>query len=551
MSETLLAGLICVPVVLILEIVVLGKVPFGRPLEYLLVVNLVIAVLSLLLTWRYRGAFKSIIHQSWLGTCNCWNETTWIQRLTFLLGIFIQLAATCYGAWNSPWSVDELSYQIPQAIQPYQDGRLGPVQANVIWADSYPRAVALLYYWTLQLTHSDVGFHPVNGAFGFIFILATYVAARRTGLGIGWALMAAGIVPTAPVFAYLNTIGYIDMSVGGISAAALAMALPERSRGWSWGSCISCFICCVLALWMKFTTIALISVIVVYRIILIIDATLQKLIKQKTIEINPRLPNFLLLSVFMLILAFVPYIRTWQKYGSPVYPIRLKVGNHVIFNGPIDTALFGRMNDRPFYERFVVYWVDWDEKLTTDSPGSFGPLFAIGMLVPTIVCLIMALYYVHRSWLLLVVVFWMVLLLPEFHVPRYALYILLPGALSAVWIGQSLHPRILSFSWCCVLLLLAIYNSSIFGVEIINAVKWQQSFNISLLTENRNRPIVDKVVSFNERTPAPSTRQALYKIMKPGETLIGAVHGYQTLLHDPRYQYRVEHRPAKPWPHLP
>jgi hypothetical protein len=36
--------------------------------------------------------------------------------------------------------------------------------------------------------------------------------------------------------------------------------------------------------------------------------------------------------------------------------------------------------------------------------------------------------------------------------------------------------------------------------------------------------------------------------MRDGETLVAAVDGMSALLYDYQYRYRVEHRPARPWP---
>ncbi|GMV98542.1 MAG: hypothetical protein HRF43_00160 [Phycisphaerae bacterium] len=155
-----MVSLLAVPILLILEVVLLGSVPYGRPLSCLFVVQGLVTAGGLVLAVRHRAVLRAAADGLFMGLADGWRQASRDQRLILMVGVLSQAAATGYGAWNTPWSVDEFNYHIPQAVQPYQDGRLGPVQASVVWADSYPRGGALLYYWTLQLAHTDAGFIP-------------------------------------------------------------------------------------------------------------------------------------------------------------------------------------------------------------------------------------------------------------------------------------------------------------------------------------------------------------------------------------------------------
>jgi hypothetical protein len=419
----LLAALICVPIVLIVEIAALGSIPYGRPLRWLTWVQVLLAVAAGWLAWRQRRALADALTQMKTGLGTGWRESNWAQRGALPLGLLVQLTSLAYGAWNVPVAWDELAYHVPQAVQPYQDGRLGPVQANVIWADSYPRGVTLLYYWTLQITHTDAGFHPVNATFGFLFMLAAYVAALRLGLSRGWAWLAAGILPSTPIFWYLGTIGYIDLSVGGALAVMLSMCLPERDGTWTWGSCVATLLAAILALWMKFPPIAVICVALAFRGMLLGGQRLAGWFQAARPRPRPGPVAYTGATVLALGLASIPYLRTWSTYGSPVYPLRLRIGATVLIDGPMDTTRFQRMNDLPLLQRYSAFWSGWYGGLSADAPGSFGPLFTLIMVGAALACLLGELGRWQPGWLFMVLSFWLVMVLPEHHVPRYAVFI--------------------------------------------------------------------------------------------------------------------------------
>ncbi len=434
------------------------------------------------------------------------------------------------------------------AVQPYQDGRLGPVQANLTAADSFPRGTELLYYWTLQLTHTDAGFHPVNVMFGLVFVLATYVAAVRVGLDRGWAWLAAGIVPTTPIFWYMGTVGYIDLSVGGAVAAAAAMGLPERNRPWSWGSAIGMLMAAVLAMWMKFPAIAILGFLGTCRMLL----TIGQWIAAAWRGDRPRpVPGPLPLAGACLLavaLASVPYARAYVKYGNPVFPLQLAVGSHVLFEGPVGVQDIVRMYDLPVLQRYSAYWCGWwYTPVTPDSHGAFGPLFSLAMVGAVLFCSLVELRLRRSGWLLLVASFWLFLFLPQHHETRYALYILLPAAVCTARVGKSLVAAELGPAWATAVLLFACMNVHVLASQLAVFVDWQLKFNIPLLTEARNRPIADLIHQSGPTGPTPQTRRELYRLMRNGETVVTAVDGLQGLFWDGQYRYRVEHRPAKQW----
>jgi hypothetical protein len=242
------------------------------------------------------------------------------------------------------------------------------------------------------------------------------------------------------------------------------------------------------------------------------------------------------------------YVRTTIIYGTPTYPVKLEVAGIEIFDGPMDPKNFGRQNDLPRLERFTTFWTSWHHVVNSDSPGGYGPLFALALVVAALFGTINGVVRRDPGRLFLGLIFWSTLFIPEHHVPRYATYILLPGVIFAALMGTGFADGKSRRAWAIALLLLQLYNTNRIYVHVNDALRWARHFHLPLMTRYGNRPIFDSVRRWNPAVSAtPETRRALYGLMNDGETLVTAVQDLFAVHYDRDYRYRVEHRPAKPW----
>ncbi|MBW7905965.1 MAG: hypothetical protein LC135_10735 [Phycisphaerae bacterium] len=566
-SEVLLGALLLTPIVLILEIVALGSLPWGRPLGLLPLLQTLLSGAAAWLCWRMRRELASHLAEAARGLGAVIRAAAFGPLLVLLLGVAALAAATVHGVWNAPSAWDELAYHVPQALQPYQDGRLGEVHCDAFWADTYPRGVTLLHYWTLAIAHTDAAFHAVNAAFGFVFVLATYVAARRMGLRAATATICAGLIPTAPAVLFMASIGYIDLSVGGATTAMIALALPQRDRGWSWGSALLCAAAAALTWWMKFLPIVCIGITFAYRALrLAVDrwrrpsrapaADGEMAADRGGAPATPALAGaggpgvfgWCAVALLGLAIGAAPYVRTHLKYGSPTYPVRMSLAGLVVFDGPMNPKAFGRMNDRPLLERYSIFWTSFREPQNTDSPGGFGIVFATVLIFSSLALLVSVLHRFELNWAFLAVLFWSALLLPEFHIPRYAMYILLPAVLGLGRLLESLDDAALRRGAAWALAALSAYGIALYADPVIVHVRWQCAQLESAATRHRNRPVIEDYALGGRGLDGPA-RRALYGLMRPGETLVFAIYDFHGLLYDRYYTYAVEFRPARRWPY--
>jgi hypothetical protein len=555
-SETILAGAVSLPALLNIEVVVLGLLPVHRPLDSIRWVHAGLCILALGVAWWLRSDVRAVVRGTWTGLTTSLRTAGLGVGTALALGLASQLAASAWGVYNTPWSIDELAYHLPQALQMWQDGRLGPVAGNRIWIDSYPRGAGILYFWTIGLTGSDAGVHGVNGIAGFVLMLAAYCGCRRLGTSARWALLGAAVVPTAPIVFYLSSIGYIDLMVGCLIGSATVFAMPDRDGRWTWPSFLACLVCLLMALWMKFPAVVPTGVILGLRGLVSLGEAWRAW-RTRSAWPRPGPVGIALAGGGMLALASIPYVRTWLVYGTPTYPVKLRVGPVVLFNGPMDTALFGRDNALPLVERLTRFWTGWFEPISTDSPGTLGPLFLLAMIPATVMATVAAASGWRTrpvGWLIALAVFWMVPLTPEHHVPRYGLYALLVGACAIAWVGHRLEAggeptRGAARGWVVLALGLSLFNVYLSARELKKMISWQAGYGLPMFTGERNRAVRDLWGRLNAVSPTHATVQALQRTAKPGDLVATSVDGMMGVWYDGAYSYRVEHRPAAPWPY--
>jgi hypothetical protein len=535
--EAILFACVAVAATLLAEIGVTTLIPIARPLDWLPVTHWIVAGGSVAWLIARRGSFGELLGATLRGIWAVLRESGLGVRLFLLITASAAAAAAVHGLWNACTSWDELSYHMPQALQAYQDGFVGAVKSNVEWADSYPRAVALLYFWTMALVRSDAAVHCVSSAFGLVFALAAYVAARRMQFDRELSALCGGIGYTAPIVLYLCSIGYIDLVVGGVCATMIAMALPEREGGWGVASAVTTLLAVVLAWWMKFIPIVIIAMTLGF-------IALRLWVERRRFGPAGRVHPIVFCGAAIVALAIgsAPYVRAYVKYGAPTYPVKLSLAGVVLFDGPLDPAGFGRMNDRPVLERYSTFWTNFREPQTTDSAGGLGLVFALAIVFPAMACLFALPYRFNLCWAYLLAIFWHTVALPEMHIPRYTIFILVPGAMCLARALQGGKESGFRSGGTLALAALAAYGIAVYADPVIRHIRWQFAVG-DMTTPARNRLIVEDYALDYAGLRGPARRE-IYKLMKPGETLVFALNDFHTLMHDPDYTYRVEFRTA-------
>jgi hypothetical protein len=576
--ESLLAALVGVAVLVVILVAGLGSVPWvERPLDGLWFAQGMLTLWSVRVVVREGAVLRALARELWAKFLVGRRESMVVQRLVVVVGVLATLATQAFATWTTPWTYDTLMYHIPQMMQPVQDGRLGPIHANTVWTDSYPRGAALLYGWGMLLVHTDAVVHATSGVFMWVLMLAIVVACRRLGLGRGWSLTAAASTATTPIVLLEGMSGYIDLIVGGLLAAGLAFALPRqggtaaeehsyRAMRWGRSDALGMLAAIVLAIWCKIVPVCLGGVVlawsVAWRTMVAMSRERREAARRRG---DVRLGWLLVAVTIGLALAFVPYGITWWRYGSPTWPMELKLGSVVIFEGVMGVHWFGRFNDQGLVTRFVAMWGNfWHTPQIIDSPGGFGPLFGL-LGVWACVITMVAMHGPRREkgvwkkpavmaaggvgWSLLLAVLVANAGAPEHHVPRYTIVTLVVVAASVALVGQALSRpgRGVVRGILRGFLGLAVLGLACWNVERVartqwDGIKWIRTLNMPTFGPARGRAIIPQVSRSSPDGPTPETMKKLRELQRPGElTVVAVSQPYFALYWNDEYTNRVEH----------
>jgi hypothetical protein len=149
---------------MLFELYGLSWFPTTRPLDWLSAGQVALAVLGVVfLPWR---SFALFVKECLLYVVAQWRRARWLIKLVMggLGGVLI--VYFFFGFFLNPSGIDSLMYHIPVAVQPFQDGRVNTFDSSVPWTYLYPKAVELVWSWTLLVARSDLLFLPILFLFG-------------------------------------------------------------------------------------------------------------------------------------------------------------------------------------------------------------------------------------------------------------------------------------------------------------------------------------------------------------------------------------------------
>ncbi|MBL8763481.1 MAG: hypothetical protein JNM07_04345 [Phycisphaerae bacterium] len=552
----LLGATVLTSVTLLGEVALLGSLPIERPLDWLPTAHggACLAVMAWL--WARRIEARRTAGRVLRSLRSYRRETPGLERAVVACAVAAQLSVTALGVWLPATETDELSYHLPQAVQIIQDARPGRVHEPVVWADSYPRGVPMLWSWAYLIARDEGVFHAMSGVFGLALMLAGATAGRRAGLTRASSALAGALVGATPVAWRLSCTGLIDLPTCALTAAGIAFALgPGAGRRADLALAV---LACVAAVWMKFTAMAPAVVVIGLRVLAAAwhDRGGPRPTRRSTgpgvwmaARAGPR--GALALALIGLALASAPYLRTWASYPTPVWPLRLSVGGWVLADGFLESTALGASN-LGWAARYIHFWTAFQTPTTVESPGGLGAAFAL-LLLPA--SLVLAAGAGRGAWrdrsgtgsaAILAAVFVLALAAPGFHFPRYVAYLPLPGAVALGWLLDRMRADRSPAREAIVLVTGALLGVNAWfyaGAEmerVRELLGASGGFARAELTAAR-----DAGVRLESDQPHPSTRAFVRAAARPGDLVMAvAVPGPTVLLHGPGYRYRVEWDPG-------
>jgi hypothetical protein len=562
LSLDLLGAVVGTFLFLYAEVHVLSLLPGPRPLDWLPIVHVgllaaLLATALMLCGWGVWTRTARDLARAVLGPIR---QAPLVMAPAATLAAACVLAALLWGAYRVPSGWDELEYHVPNAIQPYQDGRVLPFVNDVPWITGYPRGMPTIWYWTLRWTGGDLLFHPAQGALGLQLALAVYLLARRSGARPWAAALGGAIVMTMPVFFVLASSGYIDLPVAAATVTIVAVLAPVPGGGDARRDGMLAVLALAQAMLIKAPLLALaVGGVAALEALLLRHGPMRGLVAARRFVGSWRGAA----ALFVLALAAHPYWENWLRRGNPLHPLRVTLAGHTVWDGPVDAGLFGTgghttaakpVAEMTRWERFWYGWTDWNVGHAVDAFGLFGSVLPLGLLLPLAIFAVASLLRPWTWGAALCVMFAVGCLTPA-YLPRYGLSFICIAIVAGAWLLSNLR-RDAARAFGLILVALSAHGVWRSYVSLRDSVDWTRAvLGGSLLHAERNSFVHTRLQQGDpECYPSPEMISFIRAHSGRDDVLVYLVRSFATPLWNSRYTNRIrylEGTPAERYPSSP
>lgn len=402
-------------------------------------------LLAILLAWRvfHRNNAETFPHASVPRTVWPWYV---VAAAAVTAGSYLIFAVDIFSSF--PNGSDAIAYHLPLAVRWLQSGSLA-LPASRVWRLSLPGNTEIGMMLLLAIGKESLVV-LVNWIALATLAIAVYLLVKQSSRGNRVvAAITTLVVMTVPMFEFQAFSAYVDLFGTAFLAASVALLLQANAQEDISDGVYNTLIflsaaACGVSIGAK-------PIYYLYGAV----ATLLSLflIWRKSARLASRLTVFLLVVGTLLPSAFW-FTRAVAATGNPVYPMRVAVGNHVIFAGyrpsQITDPTFDQNFVRTTAEWFIYPWTEWKRApgylMVPYGEGSglgaaFASLVVVGVLFFACRALASRAYPYARSlllaFLLSLLVWWFVL----HRIPRFGLPIVVLACVLATPFIELMQAR--------------------------------------------------------------------------------------------------------------
>ena len=528
----------------------LSLLPVSRPLAWLALPAHLVVVLGLSWIVGLRFLLVELLASARAPVSLVRGVGLWGSMFVIILCSILCIYAL-FGLITVPHGWDELAYHAPQALGLVQEGRLRTFVAPPDWILTYPFGAAVLWGWTMLFTGNDILFRLPQLAFGLQLALGTWLLARRSGVEVHIALLVGGIVISMPIFFRLSTTIGADLGYNAGIILAIAFLSPRlKSENGSADR--------------HRTQDLAIAVVAISQAILI------KIPVMAGLAFALALVGFLLIRVgwrtvprFLLSLARRPlawglvalplvcgwtYWLNWAEFGNPFYPLALRIGGRLIFEGPLAPiedivmghSTFGQVANMGAFQRWHAVFADWFQPINEDAFGGPGPAFLTFALFCAAAAFLEAVR-IRQAWPVILGLFCLATLaIPASHLPRYSLAFL---CVLATMSGMTLSLLARTMPASAIVagsIILLSFTAPLQQVQV--SIAWLGGIAAPKpLWIDRGRSVFEAVAGDPSLVPAPDMLRAIRGTVADGETIAYSARRFAALMWNRSFSNRVIH----------
>jgi hypothetical protein len=527
------------------EMYLFSWIPGSRPLDWLPLAHLLSLGILIAAGWRRAGSrfVTGPVRELHSRVRDVLDHAPVPVRLASVFTAGLLLVIALFGSYFNFVAWDEMGYHVPQAVQPYQDGRVADLDSFLPWTYGYPKGAALVWGWTMFWTHSDLLFRPLQLALGLTFLCAVYVLARRLGASPHPALAVVLAMAWMPIFFRVTTICGSDIGFSAGCVASLAFLVRAGEDPDPTGSLLGALLGLAQACLVKLPILE--AFFFGFGSLLLI----LELLRRKRLGATLRTVRYRTLAcgAVVVLLGCHTYVGNLIAYRNPIYPMNVAIAGHQVVSGPmrlirpgagLNTTMAHLSRTSPV-QMYYAAWTDWYGMLNEDSMGTVGPSLLVGVFGLFVAGTFLA--FRQRDWTLvgIAVLLGIALLIPGSYLPRYGLPVtalIFAGAAVFVSSLPLLHRNAL----IAMVLAVAALGLNAVWLEAKATVLWGRENNGGVLLSTR------RTLALSERrrlgTPeyaSPQTTQFIRSHCGAGCRLAWNVHTFQTWLWNTDYSNKT------------
>lgn len=545
----LITSIACV-FLLWIQVYLLSAIPIEKPLGLLWVIHIASIVGVYGIIRRMSGDSLGDLRKSVLNAFGAlWRLNAIVRVMVAVCFLYIGLHLV-FGFWFQNYDWDGIEYHIPMSIQPYQDGRLGHLGSDLPWIDYYPRGIPLLWYHSLQLTHSIALYHSFQWFGGLLLALLVFALTRRIGGGKHVSSVAALVILFMPIFSRLSISTYIDLPAAWAALLPVLFLSPKRGGRLPGNKDLTvAFAGYALSMQIKLPIIPTMFLLLALAYWLLLRGKDGRFLVVRYLK-SWQMP---VVAIILLACAY-PYINNLVVHGNPLYPVDLRITDRLHLQGPLSgnvfeqyaVSNFGTMADLGRFGRYPASWLDLFQHRTPDSFGLNGAAFILAiafLFCAFAICSVLE----RKTWsLALTAMVCCIFLIGSLAIPRYSLpmtAIAVSCACAFLSTLPGLQRKILS-------ILIMVF--SLFNVwPGLSSLKSYHNWSRGLLGEEFRW--MDRTTRLAEMNQfgyvwymSPEMVRQVRNVSGAGELLAWNVRTYATFLWNRNLSNRIHHVPGSP-----
>jgi hypothetical protein len=400
--------------------------------------------LLLILTVFYFKKRSFIIPFSLKDFSDCLKASSWTTILIFLVcGEVFWLTTVAY--LFPPFEYDTMTYHLVAVAAWIQSGEIN-ITPYSIWTNVYPKNTELIYTWLALFLKSDRITDLGQLLFALGGSLAVSGIAREFRVNKSLSIAAGCLFFLTPLVLVQAKTAYTDLSFAAMFLVffyfVLRYVTTEKSSyiffaGLAGG----------VTLGIKSSAFAYVGIGIIIGLITIIIQIIKRRISLKQLFLN-----IMILSIPMVSLGLIWYIRTWLVYGNPLYPFTISFMGTEIFSGKGTVNDLIMVSNKPNeYEglsRWKQVWLSWTSDTTLQSFwfdqrfGGYGMQWLYIMIPAALAFIFYSLFYYKKAFVCFVLPFVLIFLIqPSNWWTRYTLFFVSFGAISLVYLLDHIKKR--------------------------------------------------------------------------------------------------------------